>query len=211
MFAKMALGQIRKGLDSHESEEPLALDYLQRLNLAGLDGKGQISLAHGQAGIGVALSAGIDFGALLVPFVHLEVGASVGAGVTADGLLMIQRMPNRLWAADIVQPQQAPAAQRDGPLPATFAVPNWSSRTPLALAFLRGKTYRLKAGAFASAWAGLGTFDDQDETGATLGAKIEGDAGATITRLIDPGATTIRPSRRAQHCATPSTTCSTPT
>ncbi|MFN0191864.1 MAG: hypothetical protein ACKVP5_07780 [Aestuariivirga sp.] len=185
MLKEAVLSQLRRGLDSHESDEPYALDYLQRLNLAGYDVKGQVSSALGQAGLGVGLSAGVDFGAVLIPFVHLELGANVASEGTADGLLVLHRLSHRLWKDDIVQPQQTHRDHRDAPLPPPFLPPFWSSRTPLALAFLRGKSFRLNAGVYARAWAGAGTFDDIDETGLTVGVALAADGGGTITRLID--------------------------
>ena len=184
--------QIQQQLDSHESDEPLALDYLKLLNLSGLEVKGQLSTALGQAGIGLSLSVGVDFGALLVPFVHLQLGTNIDAQGTADGLLMLHRLPHRLWRDAILKPQQPPPPQQAPPdsapakLRPPFPEPYWSSRTPLGLAFLRGKTFRLKAGVFARAWAGAGAFDDLDETGVTIGIGLAADASATVARLLDP-------------------------
>ncbi len=67
---------IAQTLETRESDEPRALGYLQRLNLAGYDVKGQLSSAYGQSGIGLSLGAKVDFGAMLVPFVHLALSTA---------------------------------------------------------------------------------------------------------------------------------------
>lgn len=175
---------LAQGFDSRESGEPRALGYLQRLNLAGYDVKGQLSSAYGQSGVSLSVAAKVDFGSLLVPFVHLDLGADVKGERTAHSVLVLQRMPARVWIEDMVQPPQPP---RSNPAKnsRSFPKPYWMANRPLALAFLHGTTWRLKASAVADAWAGLGSLGDYDETGATFGAAVKGQAGGTLTRLAD--------------------------
>ncbi|MGZ8154575.1 MAG: hypothetical protein ACXWUK_04640, partial [Burkholderiales bacterium] len=148
-MGKDTIDGVGQTLASGASDEPRALGYLQRLNLSGYDFKGQLSSAYGQSGVALSLSAKVDFGALLVPFVHLDLSADVeGEPRTAHSVLVLQRMPHRLWRDDMVQPPQPPNAKA----PATyhyFPVPSWTTPRPLALAFLHGSTWRLTGGAAA--------------------------------------------------------------
>jgi hypothetical protein len=175
---------IAQGLQNRESDEARALGYLQRLNLAGLDIKGQLSSAYGQSGVGLTLAAQVDFGALLVPFVHLDLGLSLEGAVTAHSLLVLQRLPKTAWDQDIPQPPQPPKDDPSASAP-PFALPLWQTQRPLALAFLTGWTRRIKVTALADAWAGFGSFDDFDETGLTVGVKTSATVGGTLTRLAD--------------------------
>jgi hypothetical protein len=171
-------------LDTRVSDEQRALGYLQRLNVTGHDAKGQLSSAYAQSGVGLSLGAKVDFGAMLVPFVHLDLAADVQGERTAHSLLVLQRMPHRVWMSDMVRPPQ-PAKNDPHAQPPAFPTPYWRSKRPLALALLQGRTWRLKAVASAAAWAGLGSLGDYDETGLTLGVKLEGQASGITTRLVD--------------------------
>lgn len=179
--------QIEKLLHSQAQDEPFALDYLTLLNLSGLDIKGQLSMAHGQAGIGLKVDAGVDFGALIMPFLHLNLAAGVGGEATADALLLMHRLASRWWLADMRRPPQSPERDRDQP-PPPFPVPDWSTREPLVMAFLRGHSWRLAVNAEAKASFGMGNFDDPDETGLAIGAGASADGEMRVTRLIDPRA-----------------------
>ncbi|MDB6150615.1 MAG: hypothetical protein JWQ44_2063 [Chthoniobacter sp.] len=70
-----------------ESDERRALGYLQRLNLAGFDAKGQINSAYGQSGVGMSAGLNVDFGPLIIPFVHFETGVELSGGRTAHSSL----------------------------------------------------------------------------------------------------------------------------
>src|ERR1043166_4574828 len=177
--------KVAAALDCRESDEPRALGYLQRLNLAGYDVKGQISSAYGQSGIGLSVSVSIDFGAMFVRFVHGDASANIGAEPrTAHSLLVLQRMPHRAWLDDMVQPPQPPKKDPNAPSP-PFPRAYWTATRPLVLALLQGSTSRLKAGVAADAWAGLGTLDF-DETGLAIGAQAGANIGGVLTRLVDP-------------------------
>jgi hypothetical protein len=171
-------------LDTRASDEARALGYLQRLNVTGYDVKGQLSSAYAQSGVGLSLGAKVDFGAMLVPFVHLDLGVDVQGERTAHSILVLQRMPHRVWMNDMVRPPQ-PAKNDLQAKPPAFPTPYWRTKRPLALALLQGKTWQLKAGASAAAWAGLGSLGDYDETGLTLGVKLQGRASGVTTRLVD--------------------------
>jgi hypothetical protein len=179
--------QIEKFLHSQAQDEAFALDYLTLLNLSGLDIKGQLSMAHGQAGIGLKVDVGVDFGALIMPFLHLKLGAGAGGEATADALLLLHRLASRWWLADMPQPPQSPERDREQK-PPPFPVPDWSTREPLVMAFLRGTSWRLAVNAEAQASFGVGNFDDPDETGLAVGAGATADGEMRITRLIDPKA-----------------------
>ncbi len=176
--------QISQELDSRESDEPRALGYLQRLNLAGYDVKGQISSAYGQSGFGLSLGVNFDFGVLLVPFVHLDVGASLEGERTAHSLLLLQRMPHKLWLADMERPPQPQISDPDGPLrevPPVF----WETQKPLALAYLQGKTWKLNVKGVVDAWAGLGSLGEYESTGVSVGVALTAEGGGVVTRLVD--------------------------
>lgn len=185
MNAKDATKLIAKGLESRESDEAKALGYLQKLNLAGMDVKGQISSAYGQSGYGLGIDAKFDFGALLVPFVHLDAGFSMAGSRTAHALLVLQRMPKAVWVEDHPRPPQPPAAQALALPPTAPVAPTWKTQQPIAMAFLKGRTLKLDAKVSTAAWAGFGSFEDFDETGLTIGIKAEVSAGGSITRLVE--------------------------
>lgn len=176
---------IAKGLESRESGEAKALGYLQRLNVAGMDVKGQISSAYAESGFGLGIDAKFDFGALFVPFVHLDVGLSMAGARTAHALLLLQRMPKTVWLQDHVRPPQPPereALTKSAPVPPN---PTWQTQRPVAMAFLKGRTLKMDAKLTAAAWAGVGSFDGFDETGLTIGLKAVARSGGSITRLVD--------------------------
>jgi hypothetical protein len=88
---------VAQTLSTVQSDEPRALGYFQRLNLSGHDFKGQLSSAYGQAGVALSVGAKVDFGALLVPFVHLDLALDVQGERTAHSVLLLQRMAHRVW------------------------------------------------------------------------------------------------------------------
>jgi hypothetical protein len=178
------INDIGQTLEGHESGAPRGLGYLQRLNLAGCDLKGQLSSAYAQAGGGLSLSAKVDFGPLLIPFVHFDFGVAVEGERTAHSVLVLQRMPHRVWLEDMERPPQPPQKNPQAP-PPPFPNPDWTASRPLALAVLHGKTGRLKATVAASAWAGLGSLGDFDQTGVTFGVGAAALLGGSVTRIAD--------------------------
>ena len=135
MLDKTNAQSINRHLDCRESNEPRALGYLQRLNLAGYDVKGQLSSAYGQSGLGLSVSASIDFGALFVPLLHLDVGADIEGERTAHSLVVLQRMPHRAWLDDMVRPPQPPKNNPGAPAP-PYPQAFWTATQPIVLALL---------------------------------------------------------------------------
>ncbi|MEM7060373.1 MAG: hypothetical protein AAF557_22570 [Pseudomonadota bacterium] len=176
--------QLEKHLEQKESDEARVLGFYQRMNLAGVDYKGQLSSAYTQTGIGMSASGKIDFGAMLVPFVHLPVSATLSGSGAAHGLLVLTRMPQMIWRRGQMEPGQPAKLDRKAPIPPLDPA-DWTSRRPLAMAHLRGKTWELKGAAAASAWGGLGENFVSDEMGVSGGLKLEGAVIGRSTRLVD--------------------------
>ena len=175
---------ISRALHRREDYELGVLDYLQRLNLAGLDVKGQTSSAYAQSGIGLSVGASVDFGPLLLPCLTLSAKLDVdGEPRTAHGLLVLQRLPGRAWGKDIVQPPQ-PANLR-APRPPLLPE-DWRTGTPIGLAFLKGRSWTLNASAALTAALGVGSVGNFDEIGLSIGATAEVAASTVGTELLDP-------------------------
>jgi len=195
---KRSLKLINKHLQSRDIHEPWCLNHFQRLNTAGHDFKGQMSTAYGQSGFGLTFNLDVDFGGLVGPFVHLAAGLELSGARTAHTLVLIQRCPSKVWAQHVDRPPQPreksskPAVAKNGKARrnVTYKFPHrqrpvWTSSKPIALAHMRGETWDVGVNASAAAWAGLGNAFDNDETGAAVGAKIEGGASGVRTWLGD--------------------------
>lgn len=171
---------------THESDEARALGYFQRLNLAGLDVKGQLSAAYGQAGVGIGGSIKADFGKTIAPFLTLSVKGDIAGERLAHALSVVQRLPVRAWAVDNVS-FRPPAAADSKPGTLRIREAIWRSRSPLAVSFLEGTTYKLSTKVAGKAWAGIGSDADSDETGMALGIGVDAmvGGGGTLTMLRD--------------------------
>ncbi len=189
---KKAPKSLKKVVAAKKSDEGKALGYLQRLNLPGLDLKGQLSLAYSQRGYGLSSSAKIDFGAMLVPFVHLTVGAGLSGAVSAHAILTLHRMQRHVWDKHLTRPE-GPALRHakdlfaDGkivPLP-PLAKPAWTAAAPIAVAHLSGKTKEGKGQVALGAWAGLADNFGSDEAGLSIGGKASGGFKLRTTGLND--------------------------
>jgi len=192
--AKLAPALLWNALHSTANAELGALDYLQRLNLAGLDAKGQVSSAYAQSGIGLSLGANVDFGYLFIPFLTLSpANLTVGPTYTARAFLVLQRLPSTTWSEEIVDFKEPRLSRTGNKLKLSSRMNrlgnvDWRTTKTIALAFLRGTTFEVKAGFELKTALGVGGIANFDETGATitpLKGALQYEKGF-LSRLGDP-------------------------
>ena len=182
-------------------ERVLVLGYFQRLNQAGYDHKGQVSAAAGQAGVGFLASANWDFGAMVLPFIHIRVGARLGAGHATDALVVIERHPSMLFDHLVSRPPQPPIGRRPGQAPVVPPKPTWASQRPLSLSVLRGRTWDGTAGVELEAWGGLAR-PFGDESGLGAGVDVTGGVESRATHIEDVAPRHYPPSAYASTLTT---------
>lgn len=198
---KRSVKLISKHLQSRDRHEPWVLSHFQRLNSAGHDYKGQLSTAYGQSGFSGSLGLDLDFGGIVGPFVHLEVGASLSGERTAHTIVLIHRLQSKVWPEFYPSPPQptkrsSKKTSVNGNKKSVVRIkwatkkntPIWTCDRPIALADMRGRTWEFKGEATGAAWAGVGNAFDDDETGLAVGAKLTGSVTGTFTMLRDNSA-----------------------
>lgn len=171
----------------YDSDDPVQM--FRRFNLSGVECKGQLSSGYGQAGYGVQVKAGFDFGDLIGPgLIELKANATAGGQRSEHTLLVCTRFPRVIY--DVVVSTLEPAAaltDKVNSAPARAApAPNLTSARPILLGVLNGTAWQgtLKASAKASFSPPDAWVSDEFNFSASASATAEGDI--RLVSLIDP-------------------------
>ena len=159
---------------TRESPDTRLVGYMERLNMAGLGGAGDMSLASSRIGFGIGLSIAVDFGVLIAPFVHLKTGLSASAAAPARTILLLERGTTEAWGHSV------PRATEN-----QLGDPVWTTTRPIQLSVLDGRQWELDASLTGEAWAGLNAPFGNDETGFGAGLQLKAGATARRTTLVD--------------------------
>lgn len=181
-----------------DSDDPV--HHFARLNLSGLDYKGQTSTGYGRSGFSLELSVTFDLGTFFGPgLVTLEAGIT-GTGQRSHHTLMVcHRFPTRIYNSSVLhlsvssspKPGEAPTPARAG------ITPRWRGSRPLVLGILHGVAWE---GTLAvSASAELAPVDpvECDELGLSAelsaGASVTAEGHVRLLSLVDRHARTFGP------------------
>ena len=168
--AKAAAAMLRsRGYDSNR-----VLGYFQRLNMSGLDFQGQISTAYAQSGFGLSAGLSFDFGALVMPFLHANVGVSLSGSRSAHAVVVLQRTLSGIWEDKAPEDRLAP-----------WPPPDWKSKSPLALGIMNGQTKTFGGQLAYDTWFGIGTGIDETSFGAAAGVEAQAEVSGSWTCLKD--------------------------
>lgn len=161
-------------LRSRDYDSNRVLGYFQRLNVSGLDFQGQVSSAYAQSGLGLSAGLSFDFGALVMPFLHANVGLSLSGSRSAHAVVVLQRTLSGIWDDKAPEDRLAP-----------WPPPDWTSKRPLALGILNGRTSTFAGQAAYDTWFGIGTGIDETSFGAAAGVEAQAGISGSWTCLKD--------------------------